>query len=108
MNPFMYGFLDEIEKIAKPGAPKGHPDWKSFVKSRVPLTPEERKKVMKSKAVWNFHFGRDGKRKKTPAVSKAVINGKTWFETHTHRALNYAKSLKGAISRYHKFIKSTA
>jgi hypothetical protein len=130
-------FADELDKIAKKKSPdtisglfsflrskghkvstsplnkvaystKGHPKYKDFKKNRVPLTPDERAEVMKRKAVWNFHFGKDGKRQKTPAVSKAIIDGKTWFETHTHRAINYAPSLRGAISRYHKFIKSTA
>jgi hypothetical protein len=109
MNPVLVSaFYSEILKIAGAGAPKGHPKWNVFKKNRVPLTPEERALVMKRKAVWNFHFGRDGKRQKTPAVSKAVIGDKTWYETHTHRALNYATTVKGAIKRYHDFIKGTA
>lgn len=102
-RPGSTGFVP-IKKIASPGAPKGHPDWKTFKKHRTPLTPEERKAVMDAKAVW--HHGKRGA--PTPAVSKAVIDGKTWFETHTHRALNYAKSVKGAIGRFHKFIEGTA
>lgn len=98
----MLGFL----KVAYDGR-KG-PKYEVFKKNKVPLTPEERALVMKRGAVWNFHFGCNGKRQKTPAVSKAVINGKTWFETHTHRAINYATTVRGAISRYHKFIKGTA
>ncbi len=100
---FILGFLEKLGYDTK-----GHPKFKDFKKNKVPLTPEERALVVKRKAVWNFHFGRDGKRKRTPAVGKAVINGKTWYETHTHRAVNYAPTLKGAIARYHAFIKGTA
>lgn len=79
-----------------------------FVKlkeQKVPLTAEERKKVMDAKATWHF----DGKGP-TPAVWKSVDKktGKVTFITHTHRAYNTAPTLKGAISRYHKFIKTTA
>jgi hypothetical protein len=83
---------------------KGCPTWKTFKKHKVKLTPEERKQVMDAKAVW--HHGPNGE--ETPAVSKAIINGKPWYETHTHRAINVRPTLKGAISRYHKFIKDTA
>lgn len=101
---FFAAFIDELDKVAGPGAPKGHPDFKTFKKNAVPLTPGERSLVMQSKAVW--HHGKRGS--PTPAVSKAVIDGKTWYETHTHRAINYARSVEGAIGRYHKFIKSTS
>lgn len=95
---FMLGFL----KVAYDGR-KG-PKYKDFMKNKVPLTPEERALVMKRKAVWHF----SPKNVATPAVGKAVINGKTWFETHTHRAINYAPTVRGAIARYHKFIRGTA
>lgn len=69
------------------------------------LTPEERKIVMESKAVWNF-----GKKGSTPAVWKSVDKktGKVTYVTNTHRAYNTAPTLKGAIGRFHNFIKSTA
>lgn len=81
------------------------PTFKTMKKNKVPLTPEERKKVMDAGAVW--HPGHM-KGKATPAVGKAVVNGKTWFETHTHRAVNIRPTLQGAIGRFHKFIKGTA
>jgi hypothetical protein len=108
MNSIEIAFADELDKLASPGAPKGHPKYKDFKKNKVNLTPDERALVMGRKATWNFHFGRDGKRQKTPAVSKAVIGDKTWYATYTHRAINYATSVRGAISRYHRFIKGTA
>lgn len=80
------------------------PEYKTLDKGRKPLTPEERKQVMDSKAVW--HFGKDGG--PSPAVWKSEVGGKTWYVTSTHRAYNVRRTLKGAISRYHKFIKSTA
>lgn len=103
VDRFMAGLLGELEKLGwKPA--KGCPDWKTFQKNKVPLTPEERALVMGRKAVW--HHGKRGG--PTPAVSKAVIDGRTWFETSTHRAVNITPTLRGAIGRYHKFIKSTA
>lgn len=73
---------------------------------KIPLTDEERKKVMDAKAVW--HHGPNGE--ETPAVwkSKNKKTGKVTYICHTHRAYNTAPTLKGAISRFHKFIKGTA
>lgn len=80
-------------------------EFERLQKNKKPLTDEERDEVMKAKAVW--HHGPDGA--ESPAVWKSIDkNGKTTYITHTHRAYNTAKTLKGAISRYHKFIKSTA
>lgn len=74
--------------------------------NKVPLTDEEREKVMTAKAVW--HHGPN--REETPAVwkSKDKKTGKFTYICHTHRAYNTAPTLKGAISRFHKFIKGTA
>lgn len=74
-------------------------------KNKIPLTDEERDEVMKSKAVW--HHGQNGK--PSPAVWKSKDKkGKITFVTNTHRAFNTASTLKGAISKYHSFIKGTA
>lgn len=74
-------------------------------KNKVPLTPEERQRVMDSKAVW--HHGPNGE--ETAAVWKSVDkSGKATYVTATHRAYNARPTLRGAISRYHKFIKGTA
>jgi hypothetical protein len=74
--------------------------------NKVPLTDEERKKVMDADAIW--HHGPNGA--PSPAVwkSKDKKTGKITYVTNTHRAYNTAPTLKGAISRYHKFIKGTA
>ncbi len=74
--------------------------------NRVPLSREERSLVMERDAVW--HHGPNGE--KTPAVWKSVnpSTKKTTFVTNTHRAYNKAPTIKGAIGRYHKFIKGTA
>jgi len=78
--------------------------FKSLQDKKVALTPEERKTVMDSKAVWHHNGGSP-----SPAVWKSVgEDGKTTFVTHTHRAYNTAPTLKGAIARFHDFIKSTA
>jgi hypothetical protein len=74
--------------------------------NQKPLTEEERNLIMERKAVW--HHGPNGE--ETPAVWKSV-NPKTKkpiYVTNTHRAYNKAPTLKGAINRYHKFIKGTA
>ena len=74
-------------------------------KNKVPLTAEEREEVMTKKAVW--HHGPHGE--ETPAVWKSKgRNGKFTYVTNTHRAYNKAPTLKGAIARYHNFIKITA
>lgn len=73
-------------------------------KNKVKLTDEERQKCLDTDTVWNFTG------KPTPAVWKSV-NPKTkkvTYVTNTHRAYNTAPTLKGAIGRYHDFIKGTA
>jgi hypothetical protein len=89
-------------KIAK-SKPKSK--FKILKDNKVPLTPDERAEVMSRKAVWNF----SGKGP-TPAVWKSVNekSGEITYITNTHRAYNTAPTLKGAIGRYHKFIKGTA
>lgn len=73
--------------------------------NKIPLTPEERDECLKQKAVW--HHGPNGE--PTPAVWKGKnTSGKVVYVTNTHRAYNTAPTLKGAIKRYHDFIKSTA
>ena len=80
-------------------------EFQKLEKNKVALTPEERKECLKTKTVWNFsHLS-----SQTPAVWKSVDgDGKVTYVTNTHRAYNTAPTLKGAISRFHKFIKSTA
>jgi hypothetical protein len=73
--------------------------------NKVPLTPEERKRVMDADATW--HHGPGGAH--SPAVWKSRdAEGEVTYVTNTHRACSTAPTLKGAIGRYHKFIKSTA
>lgn len=80
-------------------------EFEVLKKNKVPLTDEERKEVMTAKAIW--HHGPDGA--PSPAVWKSKNSkGETIYVTDTHRAYNTAKTLKGAITRYHKFIKGTA
>ena len=84
------------------------PSFKRMKQYQVDLSPEERAKVMDSKAVWHFHHGRDGKKQTTPAVWKSIVKGITYFTTNTHRAYQTKPTLQGAIGAYHSFIKSTA
>ena len=80
------------------------PAFADLKSGKVELTDAERAEVMKRKAVW--HHGLNGKA--TPAVWASIVDGVKHFVTNTHRAYNVASTLKGAIGRYHAFIKSTA
>jgi len=77
-------------------------------KNKIPLEQEERDEVMRRKAVWHNHP--NPKYNPVPAVwkSKNPNTGKVTYVTNTHRAYNTAPTLKGAIRRYHVFIKGTA
>jgi hypothetical protein len=83
---------------------KQTPDFKTLKKYKVALTPDERAEVIKAKAVW--HHGPKGK--ESSAIWKTEVNGITWYVTNTHRAYNVRPTLKGAITRYHDFIKGTS
>ncbi|KKM60991.1 hypothetical protein LCGC14_1536270 [marine sediment metagenome] len=73
--------------------------------NKKPLADEERAECMKRKATWN-HGPNGGE---TPAVWKSVDKkGTVTYVTNTHRAYNAAPTLKGAINKYHSFIKGTA
>lgn len=79
-------------------------DFEKLKKNKVPLDPEERQLCMDRDCTWNFTG------KPTPAVwkSKDPKTGKVTYITNTHRAYNTATTVKGAIRRYHDFIKGTA
>ena len=78
-------------------------DFKTLKKNQVKLTPEEHAEVMERKAVWHMYGG-----SASSAVWKSVDkNGKVTYVTHTHRVFNTAPTLKGAIARFHNFIKGT-
>lgn len=81
-------------------------EFKKLKDNKVPLTDDEREKVMDAKAIW--HHGSNGEA--TPAVwkSKNPKTGKVTYITNTHRAYDTAPTLKGAIIKYHTFIKGTA
>lgn len=93
-------FLEESRKS------KAKSKFKKLEDNKIPLTDEERKKVMDADAVW--HHGLDGA--PSPAVwkSKDKKTGKITYITNTHRAYQARPTLKGAISIYHSFIKGTS
>lgn len=80
-------------------------EFQKLQKNKVKLDPEERKMCLDKKAVWHFNGGSP-----SPAVWKSVEpkSGKVTYVTNTHRAYNTAPTLKGAIGRFHSFIKGTA
>ena len=87
-----------FEKVAK----KSY--FKVLKENKIPLDPEERAECLKRKAVWHFNGGGP-----TSAVWKSKdSSGKITYVTNTHKAYNTAPTLKGAIGRFHDFIKSTA
>lgn len=79
------------------------PKIETLKKNKKKLTDEERDQVMKAGAVW--HHGPNGE--ETPAVQKAVVDGKEWFWCATHRAGEVKPTLKGAIKAF-EFIKTTS
>ncbi len=80
-------------------------EFQKLKENKVRLTSEERKMCMDRKAVW--HFNGEGP---SPAVwkSKDPKTGKITYVTNTNRAYNTAPTMKGAIGKFHRFIKSTA
>jgi len=71
--------------------------------NKKPLTDEERKKVMDANAVWHFTG------KPSPAVWKSVNSkGDVKYVTNTQRLYKVSKTINGAISNYHKYVKQTA
>jgi hypothetical protein len=76
------------------------PKIKTMEKNKVDLDPEERKQVMKAKAVWPF--GKNGA--DSPAVHKAVVDGKTWYWSSTHRLCHVDKTLAAAIKNFFKIV----
>lgn len=82
-------------------------EYENLKKNKVPLTDKEREECLKAKAVWHNHP--NPKYNPIPAVWKSVNSkGKSTYVVNTHRAWNKASTLKGAINRYHTFIKGTA
>lgn len=85
-------------------------EFQKLKDNKVRLTPEERKQCLDKKAVWHNGVKKGTAHATVPAVwkSKDPKTGKTIYVTNTHRAYNTAPTLKGAIGKYHRFIKGTA
>ena len=83
--------------------------FKVLKDNKIPLTDEERKEVVDKGAIWHMNIGKN-KTKETSAVwkSKNPKTGDITYVANTHRAYNTAPTLKGAIGRFHDFIKGTA
>ena len=98
--------MTDLQKFAKAYVAGRGPKFDVLKKHKVALTPEERALVMARKATW--HHGPPDGNGPCAAVWKSIVNGKTWYVTHTHRAYNVTPTLKGTIKRFHDFIKGTA
>ena len=78
--------------------------FKTVKKNKVPLTDEERKKVMDAGATW--HHGPNGE--PSPAVWKGKDgNGDMKYVCNTHRACAIEDTLSKAIKKYDR-IETTA
>lgn len=88
-----------MESVTEAKSPK----MNTLKDNRVELEPNERKEVMRRKAVW--HHGPNGK--ESPAVWKSVVRGKTYYVCNTHRAAAVKPTLKAAIRAF-DFIKTTS
>lgn len=84
---------------------KKRSEFEILKKNKIALTPEEREQAMTAKAVW--HPGNHDKPVCAIWKSKRA-NGDVVFGCNTHRAYNVAPTLKGAIHKFHSFIKGTA
>ncbi len=80
------------------------PQFKTLKDAQVKLTDDERQKVMAAKAVW--HKGHDGA--ESPAIKKAVIRGKTYYFSNTHRCFMVAKTIKKAVKDYFETVKPSS
>lgn len=79
-------------------------DFKNLQKYKVPMSPEERNKAMKSGSVW--HHGPHGE--KTCGIWKSDNKkGKVRFVCSTHRTYQSKDTLAKAIQAF-KFVKTTA
>jgi YHS domain-containing protein len=54
--------------------------------------------------VWPF--GKKGA--DSPAVHKAVVKGKTWYWSSTHRCYQVDSTVKAAIKSFHKVVEPSA
>ena len=72
--------------------------------NKIPLTDEEREKVMKAGAIWNHGPGG----KPSPAIWKSKnSSGEIKYVCNTHRAYQAKDTLSAAITSY-DFIETTA
>lgn len=81
-------------------------EFKILQDNKIPLTSKEHAVVMARKATW--HHGPNGEATAAVWKSKDPTTGKLTYITNTHRAMNARPTLRGAIGRYHKFIKGTS
>lgn len=80
------------------------PQLSTLKDHQVKLTDDERSKVMAAKAVW--HHGPGGE--SSPAIKKAVVRGKTYYFSNTHRCYQIATTLKKAISDFFKTVEPSS
>jgi hypothetical protein len=87
-------------ELAKKKVQESGPTLKTLKAHKVALTDEERDEAMKAGAVWHFN----GPDKPCCAIWKAVVRGKTYYGSNTHRCFQAHSTLKAAIRSYHDVV----
>jgi hypothetical protein len=91
--------LDNVDNILLES-----PQFATLKGRKVKLSDEERKEIMDAGAVW--HHGPGGK--PSPAVWKAVVKGKTYYVSNTHRTYQVRNNIKSAIKAYFDVVEPSA
>lgn len=78
-------------------------EFETLKDNKLPMTPEERKVAMEADAVWHAVNG------PVCAIWKSQnAKGEMHYCSNTHRAYSKSPTLKGAIAKFHSFVKTTA
>lgn len=80
------------------------PQFETLKANQSKLSDAERVKVMNAKAVW--HFGSGGK--PSPAIKKAIVKGKTYYWSNTHRCYQCSTTLDSAIKQFFDVVKPSS
>ena len=84
---------------------KKRSEFEILKKNKVSLTDDERKKAFEKKAIWNP----SNLKNPVSAIWKSKnSNGDFTYVTNTHRVYQTAKTIDGAINKFHNVVKQTS